>query len=152
MLDAMVDGPQTHWFQRQALECIALALRAKDPRVKRLYALEAERWLRLAELKKNSVSRDDPTEFRRLERRTTSRHQNPKAGVILLERAFRVECIIRDFSPAGVGLLLPKAVILPADFYLTFDYAVRRCITVWRRLDRIGVKFKSIAKAWRPGG
>ena len=152
MLDAMVDGPQTHWFQRQALECIALALRAKDPRVKRLYALEAERWLRLAELKGDSVTRDDPTEFRSVERRTTSRHQNPKAGVILLERAFRVECMIRDFSPAGVGLLLPKTVTLPDDFYLTFDYAVRRCITVWRRIDRIGVKFKSIAKAWRPGG
>jgi hypothetical protein len=155
MLDAMVDGPQTHWFQRQALECIALALRAKDPRVKRLYALEAERWLRLAELKENSVTRDGeptPTEFRRVERRTTSRHQNPKAGVILLERAFRVECMIRDFSPAGGGLLLPNTIILPDDFYLTFDYAVRRCITVWQRLDRIGVKFKSIAKAWRPGG
>ena len=153
MLDPMVDRPQTHWFERQALECIALALRAKDPRVKRLYALEAERWLRLAELKKNTRDRGlTPTEFRRVERRTTSRHQNPKAGVILLERAFRVECMIRDSSPAGVGLLLPNAIVLPDDFYLTFDYAVRRCITVWRRLDRIGVKFKSIAKAWRPGG
>ena len=57
MLDPMVDRPQTHWFERQALECIALALRAKDPRVKRLYALEAERWLRLAELKENGVTR-----------------------------------------------------------------------------------------------
>jgi hypothetical protein len=151
----MVDRPQIEWFQRQALECIGLALRANDPRVKRLYALEAERWLRLAELKGQSVTRDGElpaTEYRRIERRTTPRHQNPKAGVILLERAFRAECMIRDFSPAGVGLLLPNIIILPDEFYLTFDYAVSRCITVWRRLDGIGVKFKSIARAWRPGG
>jgi hypothetical protein len=82
----------------------------------------------------------------------TPRRQSPKAGVILLERAFRVECMVRDFSPAGVGLLLPDAIILPDEFYLTFDHAVRRCITVWRRLDRMGVKFKSIARASVPGG
>jgi hypothetical protein len=151
----MVDRAQIEWFQRQALECIGLALRANDPRVKRLYALEAERWLRLAKLRGDSVTRDSDlsaTEYRRVERRTTPRHQNPKAGVILLERAFRVECMIRDFSPTGVGLLLPNTIILPDEFYLTFDYAVSRCITVWRRLDRIGANLKSIARAWRPGG
>jgi hypothetical protein len=151
----MVDRPQIEWFQRQALECIGLALRANDPRVKRLYALEAERWLRLAKLKGDSVTRDNDlsaTEYRRVERRKTLRHQNPKAGVILLERAFRVECMIRDFSSAGVGLLLPNTIILPDEFYMTFDYAVSRCVTVWRRLDRIGVNLKSIARAWRPGG
>jgi hypothetical protein len=52
----MVERPQIEWFQRQALECIGLALRANDPRVKRLYALEAERWLRLADLKGDSVT------------------------------------------------------------------------------------------------
>jgi hypothetical protein len=72
--------------------------------------------------------------------------------VILLERAFRVECVVRDLSPSGVGLLLPDALILPDVFYLTFDYAVCRCIAVWRQLDRMGVKFKSIARAWQPGG
>jgi hypothetical protein len=150
----MVDRSQIEWLQRQALECVGLAIRANDPRVKRLYALEAERWLRLAELKAESVTRDGDRpqlEYRRVERRATPRHQNPKAGVVLLERAFRVECMIRDFSPAGVGLLLPDTIILPGDFYLTFDYAVRRCITVWRRLDRIGVKFKFIGRVWRPG-
>jgi hypothetical protein len=151
----MIERPQIEWFQRQALECIGLALRANDPRVKRLYALEAERWLRLAELKGDGVTRDgdlSATESRCVERRTTPRHLNPKAGVILLERAFRVECMIRDSSSAGVGLLLPDTIILPDEFYLTFNYAVSRCITVWRRLDRIGVKVKSIARAWRPGG
>ena len=149
----MADRPQIKWFQRQALECIALALRANDPRVKRLYALEAERWLRLAELKRDSTRDGDVSamEHRPVERRTAERHQNPKGGLILLERAFRLECVIRDFSPAGVGLLLPKAITLPDDFCLIIDYAVHRCITVWRRLDRIGVKFKLVARAWRPG-
>jgi hypothetical protein len=64
--------------------------------------------------------------------------------VILLERAFRAECMVRDLSPAGVGLLVPDSIILPDDFYLTFDYVVRRCIAVWRHTDRMGLKFKSM--------
>jgi hypothetical protein len=128
------------WFQVRALDCIGLALRAKDPRIKQLCVLEAERWLRLNEMSSSAA------DYRGAERRMTPRHQRPKAGVILLERAFRVECTVRDFSPAGVGLLLP------ATIDLTFDHAVRRCITVWRRLDRMGVKFKSIVRASAPGG
>jgi hypothetical protein len=149
----MAERLQIEWLQIQALQCVGLALRAKDPRIKRLYTLEAQRWLRLAELKVASLIRDSrPPQYRGVERRVIPRHQSPKEGVILLERAFRVECVVRDFSPAGVALLLPDATILPDDFYLIFDYAVRRCVTVWRRLDRMGVKFKSIARARRPGG
>jgi hypothetical protein len=149
----MTERPQREWLQVQALQCIGLALRAKDPRIKRLYTLEAQRWLRLAELKVRSFIRDGrAAEYRGAERRMTPRHQSPKDGVILLERAFRVECVVRDFSPAGVGLLLPDIINLPNGFYLSFDYGVRRCITVWRQLDRVGVMCKSIARAWRPGG
>jgi hypothetical protein len=43
--------PKAAWFLDQALKCITFAQRAKDARIKRLHALEAERWLRLAELK-----------------------------------------------------------------------------------------------------
>ena len=141
----MAEHPKAEWFQVQALECITLALRAKDPRIKRLYALEAERWLRLTELKVDGLVRGSrAAEYQVVERRMTPRHQSPKAGVILLERAFRVECMVRDFSPAGIGLLVPDTIILPDNFYLTFDYAVRRCVTVWRQLDRMGAKFKSM--------
>jgi hypothetical protein len=149
----MAERSQTEWLQVQALQCVGLALRAKDPRIKRLYTLEAQRWLRLAELKVASLIRDGRApEYRGVERRVTPRRQSPKEEVILLERAFRVECMVRDFSPAGVGLLLPDATILPDDFYLIFDYAVCRCIAVWRQLDRMGVKFKSMARARLPGG
>jgi hypothetical protein len=41
----MTKPPKTEWFQAQALQCIGLALSAKDPRIKRLYTLEAQRWL-----------------------------------------------------------------------------------------------------------
>jgi hypothetical protein len=153
----MAEHPKAEWFQVQALECIALALRAKDPRIKRLYALEAERWLRLTGLKAdNPIPGGGAAECRVVEQRTVPRHQGPKAGVILLERAFRAECMVRDVSPAGVGLLVPDTVVLPDDFYLTFNCVVRRCITVWRGLDRMGARFRSMlghgaltVKTWR---
>ena len=149
----MAEHPKAEWFKVQALECIALALRANDPRIKRLYALEAERWLRLTELQVDSPLRDGYTlEYRVTERRIIPRHQSPKAGVILLERAFRAECMVRDVSPAGVGLLVPDTIVVPVEFYLTFDCVVRHCITVWRHLDRMGVTFRSIVRAWRPVG
>jgi hypothetical protein len=38
------------WFRCRTLECIRLAQRAEDLRIKRLYTVEAERWLRLSQL------------------------------------------------------------------------------------------------------
>jgi hypothetical protein len=64
-------------------------------------------------------------------------------GAILLERDSLVDCTVRDFSPAGVGLLLPDTVFLPAEFDLTFRDAIQPCITVWRHTERMGLKFKS---------
>ncbi len=65
--------------------------------------------------------------------------------MILLEPDTLIECAVCDFSPAGIGLSLPETVILPAEFDLTFDHAARRCVTVWRQRDRMGVKLKSTA-------
>jgi hypothetical protein len=74
----------------------------------------------------------------------TPRHQSPRAGVILLERDALIECTVRDFSPAGAGLLLPEDVTLPKEFGLTFDHTTRHCVTMWRKRDRLGLKFKSV--------
>ena len=49
------EHPKAAWFRGQALECLTFALAASDPRIKRLHALEAERWLHLAELKLKQV-------------------------------------------------------------------------------------------------
>jgi uncharacterized membrane protein len=54
----MQEHPKAAWFQVRALECITLAQRATDARIKRLYAAEAERWLRLAELKRRVAESD----------------------------------------------------------------------------------------------
>jgi hypothetical protein len=140
----MAQHSKTERFQVQALQCIGLALRAKDPRIKRLYTLEAQRWLHLAELKTNHVIRDGAAaEYRGVERRITPRHLGPLAGVILLEQESLVGCTVRDFSPAGVGLLVPVAIVLPPEFDLTFNHATQHCITVWRQPERTGLKFES---------
>ena len=78
-----------------------------------------------------------------VERRFTPRHRSLKTGVIALDQGPLIACRILDFSPAGVGLFLPDADNLPAEFDLTFDYATRHCVIVWRQFDRMGLKYKS---------
>ena len=135
----MAEAPRAEWFQAQALQCIVLALRAKDPWTKRQYVLEAERWLHLAELQADHLIQ---TEYQGVERRSHSRHLARIAGTILLEDSV-VDCTVRDFSAAGVGLLLPDTVSLPTEFDLTFNHATQHCIAVWRRTERMGLKFNS---------
>jgi hypothetical protein len=48
----MEEHPKAPWFRDRAFESIGLALHATDARIKRLHAAEAERWLRLAQLKR----------------------------------------------------------------------------------------------------
>jgi hypothetical protein len=81
--------------------------------------------------------------YQGVERRLNPRHQGPKPAVILLARDALFECRVRDFSPAGAGLIMPRAATLPAAFDLRFDQVTRHCTAVWRQLDRIGLKFKS---------
>jgi hypothetical protein len=76
-----------------------------------------------------------------VERRITPRHRSLKSGVITLGQDSRIECRIWDFSPAGAGLLVTAAVELPPEFDLSFDYATRHCVTVWREFDRMGLKY-----------
>ena len=54
----MEEHPKAAWFRGRALEAIRLALYATDPRIKRLHAAEARRWLRLAQLKPRTEVRD----------------------------------------------------------------------------------------------
>jgi hypothetical protein len=64
--------------------------------------------------------------------------------VIQLGPDHHIKCTVRDFSPAGVGVVLPATVsILLAEFDLTFGQTTRRCETVWRQFDRMGVKIRS---------
>jgi hypothetical protein len=77
------------------------------------------------------------------ERRVSPRHRSLKLGVVELDDDFRIECRIWDFSPAGAGLFVTTDVTLPAEFDLSFDYATRHCVTVWREFNRVGLKYRS---------
>jgi hypothetical protein len=81
--------------------------------------------------------------YQGVERRLIPRHQGPEPAVILLEPDALFECTVRDFSPAGAGLLAPDAAILPAAFDLRFDHVTRHCRVVWRQLYSMGLEFKS---------
>jgi hypothetical protein len=82
--------------------------------------------------------------YRGIERRLAPRRRGPKVGVLLLEQDALIECTVRDFSPAGVGLVLPDVIDLPAEFELTFSRSHHHCMTVWRQLGRMGLTFKSM--------
>jgi hypothetical protein len=78
-----------------------------------------------------------------IERRMNPRHRFRVGAEGTIWRNSRVGCTVRDFSPAGAGLLLPNDVPLPTEFDLTFDRATRHCILEWRQLGRVGLRFKS---------
>jgi hypothetical protein len=75
------------------------------------------------------------------ERRIVPRHQTSKVGKIILQRGRPdTVCMVRNISPAGGLLFVGNGYGLPE-----MDGYSRRCLARWRRLDRIGVKFRSIA-------
>jgi hypothetical protein len=82
------------------------------------------------------------------ERRLVSRHQTSRVGKIILHHGRPGDvCTVSNMSPAGALLLVANAHGLPEQFDLDMDGYSRRCTARWRRLDRIGVKFKMIPAA-----
>jgi hypothetical protein len=79
------------------------------------------------------------------ERRVNPRDRIATEGMIWRGRFSIVPCVVRDLSPAGVGLVLSDSVRpLPPEFDLTVDRVTHRCIAVWRQRNRMGLKFKSV--------
>jgi len=76
------------------------------------------------------------------ERRTAQRHRTFKAGKIILHGSSVIDCTIRNISGTGALIALPNAATLPAEFDLQFDGETRHCTVAWRRIDRMGVKFR----------
>jgi PilZ domain len=80
------------------------------------------------------------------ERRFVPRHQTSKVAKIILHQGRSgIVCTISNISPAGALLLVGNAHDLPEQFDLQMDGYSRRCVATWRRPDRIGVQFKSVA-------
>jgi hypothetical protein len=79
------------------------------------------------------------------ERRLVPRHQTSKVGKIIQHHGSAGDiCAVSNMSPAGALLLVANAHGLTEQFDLHLDGYIRRCFARWRRLDRIGVKFKLI--------
>jgi hypothetical protein len=76
------------------------------------------------------------------ERRRNARQRIATEAVIWRSRYSVVPCVVRDVSPAGAGLVMSGGVHrLPQEFDLTLECVTYRCITVWRHLGRVGLKF-----------
>jgi hypothetical protein len=79
-----------------------------------------------------------------IERRATARYPGARTGAIELGPNHYIACTVRDFSTAGVGLILPAAVsILLAEFDVTLGRYICRCKTVWRQTGRMGRKVRT---------
>ena len=77
-------------------------------------------------------------------KRGTPRKRALKSGkIIYAGGSFSIDCIIRDLSDTGARLQVPTTVTIPDSFILVDAHAgVRRAATVvWRRGDRMGVRF-----------
>ena len=70
-----------------------------------------------------------------------------EVGKIILHQARPDRCMVRNTSAAGGLLFVDNAYGLPEEFDLQMDGYSRRWLARGRRLDRIGVKFKSITQA-----
>jgi hypothetical protein len=78
-----------------------------------------------------------------IERRANPRNLITTQGVIWRDDPYSIVlCTVLDVSPAGAGLLLPASVSpIPPEFDLTFDRVTYRCIALWQRRDRMGLRF-----------
>jgi PilZ domain len=84
-----------------------------------------------------------------LERRNNERSNSNIAAVIRGEdTAFSTSCVVRNLSEGGARLLVTDQQPLPTRFILCFkanSFVGRRCQTVWRLGNKVGVRFISAA-------
>lgn len=78
-----------------------------------------------------------------VERRTSPRHRTFKGGSISFAGAGGIECVVRNLSAAGACLEVASPIGIPDEFDLIIrpEYQRRRCHLVWRKAQRIGVRF-----------
>jgi len=78
-----------------------------------------------------------------VERRTAPRHRTFKGGSISFAGAGGIECVVRNLSAAGACLEVASPIGIPDEFDLIIrpEYQRRRCHLVWRKAQRIGVRF-----------
>ena len=80
------------------------------------------------------------------ERRSYERQQMRKAAKIVWNSGSSIlDCALGNVSKTGAMIEIPSALTVSEEFELRWDNNARRqhCIVVWRKLDRVGVKFQS---------
>jgi hypothetical protein len=77
------------------------------------------------------------------ENRRAARLRTLKGGSILFGVAPAIDCIIRNMSETGAQLAVESPVGIPDEFTLLIrpERKKRNCRVVWRKADRIGVRF-----------
>lgn len=78
------------------------------------------------------------------DRRKTQRHRTFKGGSIAINHAGRIDCRVRNLSPAGALLEVASQIGIPDDFVLVIDADHRQqpCHVIWRTATRMGVEFR----------
>ena len=77
------------------------------------------------------------------DRRVVHRRPVLKSGKIAIDTSrCIIDCTIRDISETG-ALILAYSPAVPAYFDLVSEGTTRRCVVVWRRPDRLGVRFST---------
>jgi PilZ domain len=76
------------------------------------------------------------------EKRTTPRRRVLKAGAIEFGGG-TIDCTVRNLSSIGAALDVPSVIGIPDEFVLAVPSDELRfaCRVVWRRAERIGVRF-----------
>lgn len=77
------------------------------------------------------------------EKRNTLRRRILKAGAIEFGGG-AIDCVVRNLSETGAALSVQSPVGIPPEFNLIVaaDNLNRRCQVVWRKENRIGIRFK----------
>ena len=75
--------------------------------------------------------------------RTDQRQRTYKGGRINGKRLSGMDCLIRNVSDKGALLEIDSAVVTVDEFDLVIlpEYLNRKCRVVWRKPNRIGVRF-----------
>ena len=77
------------------------------------------------------------------DRRASQRRRVLKTGKIFVNKGRSVvDCTVRSVSEGG-AMVSVHAAAVPNEFDLLLNGIVHHCLVIWRRPDRIGVKFET---------
>jgi|DewCreStandDraft_4_1066084.scaffolds.fasta_scaffold90076_2 hypothetical protein len=78
-----------------------------------------------------------------IERRRAPRHRVFKAGTIVINGVSIINCIVKNISEGGAGLVVETPVGIPDQIKLLIasENLIQSCRVVWRSSNRIGVAF-----------